>query len=180
MKFQPISYRNILPKISAKAMIAPNAIISGDVTIGDYSNIWYNVVIRGDVADIKIGMNSNIQDGTIIHVTRANHLLNKTIKKSPTIIGNNVTIGHKALLHACTIEDAAFIGMGSVVMDNAIIENEAMVAAGAIVTAGKKVKSREIWAGNPAKLLRIMSEDEIKFIYQSAENYIALAKEYSF
>ena len=178
MKFKPIPYRNILPSISPDAFIFPNVIITGDVTIGAYTNIWYNVVIRGDVAKIKIGSETNIQDGTIIHVTRANHIQNKTNQDSPTIIGNKVTIGHKAMLHACIIEDSSFIGMSSVIMDNTIVETEAMVAAGAVVTSGKIIKSREIWAGNPAKFLRKMSEPEIKFINQSAQNYVALAKEY--
>lgn len=176
--FKPISYNNMTPDISGKALIAPNAIISGDVTIGECSNIWYNVVIRGDVAPITIGKDTNIQDGSIIHVTRANHIQNKTSKKSPTIIGSGVTIGHKAMLHACFIEDYSFIGMSSTIMDMARVETESMVAAGAIITPGKTIKRGEVWAGNPGKLLRKMSEEEIKFIKQSAENYILLAKEY--
>ena len=104
MIFKKIPYNGITPNISNNALIAPNAIISGDVTIGDDSNVWYNVVIRGDVAPIKIGKKTNIQDGTIIHVTRAEHIQNKTHKKAPTIIGSEVTIGHQAMLHACTIQ----------------------------------------------------------------------------
>ena len=176
--FTPIPYRNILPKISQDALIAPNAVITGDVTIGANSNIWYNTVIRGDVAPITIGANTNIQDGAIIHVTRANHILNKTHQMAATHIGSNVTVGHKAMLHACTIYDNAFIGMSSVVLDLAVVESETMVAAGAIVTSGKILKRGEIWAGNPAKLLRKMSETEIRFINESAENYVELAKEY--
>lgn len=177
-KFEPIPYNNITPNISNKAYIAPNAIISGDVCIGNNSNIWYNVVIRGDVAPIRIGDNTNIQDGTIIHVTRANHIQNKTDNKSPTIIGSDVTIGHKAMLHACTIEDNSFIGMSCVIMDGAIIEEKSMVAAGAIITPGKIIKKGEIWAGNPGRFLRKMSTSETEFIKQSADNYVSLAKEY--
>lgn len=179
MKFTPTPYRGILPKISKQALIAPNAIITGDTEITADVGIWYNVVIRGDVAPIKIGKGSNIQDNSVIHVSRANHVQNKTKDKcAPTIIGEYVTVGHMAVIHACTIEDRSFIGMGSVVMDLAHIETEAMVAAGAIVTPGKTVKYGEIWAGNPAKFLRKMSEAEIRFIKTSADNYVELAKEY--
>lgn len=178
-KFTPTPYNNILPNIAKKSYIAPNAIISGDTTIGEYSNIWYNVVIRGDVAPIKIGKGTNIQDGSVIHVSRANHIQNKTKnEKAPTVIGDYVTIGHLAMLHACTIEDKAFIGMSSLIMDLAVIETEAMVAAGTVITPGKIVKRGEIWSGNPGKLMRKMSEEEIKFITVSAENYILLAQEY--
>lgn len=178
-KFKPIPYNNILPNIADKAYIAPNAIISGDTTIGEQSNIWYNVVIRGDVAPIKIGKATNIQDGTIIHVSRANHVQNKTTKnKAPTIIGDYVTIGHLSMLHACTIEDKSFIGMRSLIMDLAHVETEAMVAAGSVITPGKIIKRGEIWSGNPGKFMRKMSENEISFITTSAENYVLLAKEY--
>lgn len=178
-KFTPISYRNILPKISSSALIAPTAIITGDTEIGNNCNIWYGCVIRGDVAPIKIGHNTNIQDNSVIHVSRANHPANKTgAEIAPTVIGNNVTVGHMAMLHACTIEDDSFIGMSSLIMDLAYIESNAMVAGGAVVTPKKTVKYGEIWAGNPAKFLRKMSEEEIKYIKQSAENYVELAKEY--
>jgi len=178
-KFIPTPYNGILPKISEKAYIAPNATITGDTEIGDDSGIWYNVVIRGDVAPIRIGKGTNIQDGSVIHVSRANHVQNKTKgEKAPTIIGDYVTIGHMAMIHAATIEDRAFIGMSSLVMDLAYIETEAMVAGGAVIAPGKRIKRGEIWAGNPGRLLRKMSEAEIKFIQTSAENYIELAKEY--
>jgi len=179
MSFTPIKYRSILPKISDKALIAPNAIISGDIEIMENTNIWYNVVIRGDVAPIRIGKNTNIQDGTIIHVTRPNHLQNKTDENgAPTIIGDYVTIGHMAMIHACKIDSNAFIGMSSVIMDLVHIESEAMIAAGAVITPKKIIKRGEIWAGNPGKFLRKMSESEISYITKSAENYVELAKEY--
>ena len=178
--FKPISYKGITPRISDKAMIAPNVIISGDVEIGDDTNIWYNTVIRGDVAPIKIGKQTNIQDGSVIHVTRAGHIQNKTNKEIPTLIGDYVTIGHKAMLHACEVKNYAFIGMNSVLLDGVIVEEEAMVAAGAVITPGKVVKKREIWAGNPGKFLRKMNDKEIAFLEQSSKNYVLLAKEYGF
>mgnify|MGYP001452432029 CR=1 FL=1 len=178
MKFSPIAYRGILPKISEKALIAPNAVITGDTEIADDVNIWYGCVIRGDVAPIKIGAGTNVQDNAVLHVSRANHKANKTTDIAPCLIGKNVTIGHMAMLHACIVEDEAFIGMSSLIMDLAYIENNAMVAGGAVVTPKKRIKYGEIWAGNPAKCLRKMSEEEMRYIKISAENYIELAKEY--
>jgi carbonic anhydrase/acetyltransferase-like protein (isoleucine patch superfamily) len=173
-----LPYKNILPKIADNALIADNAVITGDTTIGKSTNIWFNCVIRGDVAPITIGDGTNVQDGTIIHVTRAGHIQNKTTGQLPTIIGKGVTIGHMAMIHACTIEDHSFIGMNSIIMDGAIIESESMVAAGANITPGKTIKSGEVWAGNPGKFLRKMSEEEIRYIKKSEENYIKLAQEY--
>ncbi len=178
MKFTPLKYNGILPKIDKSCFVAHNAIISGDVTIGENTGIWYNVVIRGDVAPVTIGKGTNIQDGTVIHTTRAGHLQNKTTEQSPTIIGDYVTIGHKALIHACIIDSLAFIGMGAIILDMAHIEEEGMVAAAALVTTKKTIKRGEIWAGNPAKLLRKMSEAEMLYIKTSADNYIELANEY--
>jgi carbonic anhydrase/acetyltransferase-like protein (isoleucine patch superfamily) len=174
-----IKYNNILPKIDSSSFVADNAIISGDVEIGKSSGVWYGVVIRGDVAEIKIGNYTNIQDNSVIHVTRAHHAQNKTGNKGgPTTIGSYVTIGHAAIIHACTIEDYSFIGMGAIIMDLAKVEKYAMVAAGAVVTPGKIVKSGQIWAGNPAKYFRDLTEKEKDYIEISAKNYWDLAKEY--
>lgn len=174
-----LPYRGILPTIDSTAFIAHNAIISGDTVIGKNVGIWYGCVIRGDVAKIRIGDNTNIQDNTVIHVTRANHVQNKTGDEGgPTIIGSGVTVGHSAIIHACVIEDHAFIGMGSVVMDLARVEEFGMLAAGAVLTPGKVVKKGQIWAGNPAKYFRDLTEAEKNYIKTSAENYIELANEY--
>lgn len=174
-----LTYRGIKPKISNSAFIASNTIISGDVVIGENVGIWYGTVIRGDVAKIRIGDDTNIQDNCTVHVTRANHAQNKTGNAGgPTIIGKGVTIGHNAVIHACIIEDYAFIGMGTVVMDLAKVESFAMLAAGAVLTPGKIVKSGQIWAGNPAKYLRDLTQKEKYYIKTSAQNYIDLANEY--
>lgn len=164
-----LPYKGIHPKIANDAFVAENAVIIGDVEIGSKSNIWYNCVIRGDVQIIRIGNNTNIQDGTIIHVTRGD---------GPTVIGSGITIGHMALLHACTLEDNCFIGMQSTIMDKAIVESGGMVAAGALVTPGKRIPKGEIWGGNPAKFLRPMKQQEIDYIAISANNYVKLAEEY--
>lgn len=164
-----LPYKNIFPKIDQGVFIAPTAAIIGDVTIKTGSGIWFNCVLRGDVEPITIGKNTNIQDGTVVHCTRGG---------GKTIIGDNVTIGHKALIHACTLEDASFIGMGAILMDNVVVETGAMVAAGSLVTPNKIIRKGEIWAGNPAKFFRNLSQEEADFIYISAENYRKHVQEY--
>ena len=174
-----LTYNNITPKIDKSAFIAKNAIISGDTVIGKNVGIWYGCVIRGDVAKIRIGDDTNIQDNSVIHVTRANHAQNKTGDEGgPTNIGKGVTIGHNAIIHACTIKDYAFIGMGCIVMDLATVQEYAMLAAGAILTPGKIVKTGQIWAGNPARYLRDLTTKEKDYIKTSAQNYIDLGQEY--
>ena len=162
-------YHTILPTLSPTAFIAPSADIIGDVHIGSESGIWFGCVLRGDVAHIRVGNRTNIQDGTIIHVTRSGH---------PTLIGSGVTIGHQALLHACTLQDSCFIGMGATIMDDVLVESGAMVAAGALITPGKIVPKGQIWAGNPARYFRDLTEKETAYITISEQNYVLHAKEY--
>jgi len=174
-----IAYRNILPNIDKSCFIAKNAIITGDVTIGQNSSVWYGCVLRGDVTKIRIGNNTNIQDNSILHGTRANHAQNKTGDKGAEVtVGSGVTIGHSAIIHACTINDNAFVGMGSIVMDMSIIEEYGMLAAGGVLTPKKIIKSGEIWAGNPAKFFRKMTDIEKNYIKISSQNYVDLANEY--
>lgn len=163
------AYKSVSPKIAASVFVAENAVIIGDVEIGEESSIWYNCVVRGDVNDIKIGARTNIQDGTVIHVSSTTQ---------GTYIGDDVTVGHMALIHACTIGDRAFIGMKACVMDDAVVEEEAMVAAGALVTSGKRVPKHQLWAGSPAKYMRDLTSEEIKFLKFSAERYVALSRTY--
>ncbi|HRI76290.1 MAG TPA: gamma carbonic anhydrase family protein [Alphaproteobacteria bacterium] len=158
-----------MPRLGHKVWIAPGAHIVGDVEIGDGANIWYNCVVRGDVNDIKIGARTNIQDGTVIHVS-------STLQG--TYIGADVTVGHMALLHACTVEDAAFIGMQACVMDGAYVESGAMVAAGALVTPGKRVPAGQLWAGSPARFMRELTAEEKAYIPYSAKHYVELAARY--
>ena len=166
---QIIKFQNLVSKIDDTAFIAKGAVIAGDVTIGKNSGIWFNCVLRGDVNYIKVGENTNIQDGTVVHTSRFD---------GPTNIGNNITIGHMALIHACTIMDNAFIGMSSTVMDNAVVEEYGFVAAGSLVTPGKVVKSQELWAGRPAKFVRLITEEEAEFMHNNIQTYIELAKGY--
>jgi carbonic anhydrase/acetyltransferase-like protein (isoleucine patch superfamily) len=164
-----IPYFDKKPNIANDAFIADGVRIIGDVTIGSKTGVWFNSVIRGDVSPVKIGDRTNIQDGTIIHVTR---------NTGPTTIGSRITIGHKVLLHACTLEDDCFIGMGAIIMDKVIVESGAMVAAGSLVTPGKVIKKGEIWAGSPAKFFRLMTDEEKVYITISEGNYTKHAEEY--
>lgn len=164
-----IPYKGKIPKISKKAFVATGAVIIGDVEIDDYSSIWPNCVIRGDVNYIRIGKRTNIQDGTVIHVTRNNIAGDG---KGQTIIGDDITIGHNAMLHGCILEDETFVGMSATVMDNAVLRSRSMLAAGAVLTPNKEIMEGQIWAGNPAKFFREMKEHEVKFIKKSADNYV--------
>jgi len=152
------------PKISSNCFIAENATIIGDVTLGELCSVWFNAVIRGDVHYIKIGNKVNIQDGAVIHAT---------YQKSPTTIGNNVSIGHNAIVHGCTINDNVLIGMGSIVMDDCIVESNSIIAAGAVVTKNTIVKSGSIYAGVPAKRIKkITSQLVSEEIERIANNYV--------
>ena len=164
-----MAYQGRLPVIAADCFVAPTATVIGDVEIGAGTSVWFNCVIRGDVHRIRIGERTNIQDGTIVHVTGG---------KLGTFIGSDITIGHGAILHACTLEDGCFIGMGAIVLDGAVVESGAMVAAGAVVTPGKRVRTGELWGGNPARLLRELSEQDRAFFPVSAANYVALGQTY--
>ncbi len=162
-------FKDILPKIDKTTFVAENAIVIGDVEIGEESSVWYSCVLRGDVNNIKIGNRTNIQDGTVIHVSSTTQ---------GTYIGDDVTVGHMALLHACTIGDRAFIGMQACVMDDCIVEEDAMVAAGALVTPGKRIPSRQLWGGRPARFMRDLTAEEIEFLKFSASRYVKLSREY--
>eukprot|EP00899_Mesostigma_viride_P025173 jgi/Mesvir1/5840/Mv25001-RA.1 len=164
-----------VPKVPKDAFVAPNAAVIGDVSIGNKSSIWYNVVLRGDVNSIRIGSNTNIQDGSIVHVAK-NSLGGQIL---PTIVGNNVTVGHNAVLHACTLEDNCFVGMGATIMDGAHVASGSIVGAGSVVLAGTKIPQGQVWLGNPAKFKRDVTDAEKKFIATSAEKYAELAEEHA-
>jgi carbonic anhydrase/acetyltransferase-like protein (isoleucine patch superfamily) len=161
--------RGMTPEIEQPAFIAETAALIGNVKIGAESSIWYHCVLRGDGNYIHVGKRTNIQDGTIVHIS-GEHF--------PTTIGDDVTIGHAAIIHACTIHDRALIGMGATVMDGTIVESEAVVAAGALVPPGKVVKSGQVWAGNPAKYHRDVRDSDLEFIDRVCQHYWELAQEY--
>ena len=157
------SINNITPKISEGVFLADNAVVIGDVIIGKESSVWFNTVIRGDVNSIIIGNSVNIQDGVVVHCT---------YQKTKTIIGDNVSIGHNAIIHGCEIRNNVLIGMGAIIMDNVIIEENSIIAAGAVLTKGTYVKSGSLFAGVPAKFKRSLFEEEIEnSIIKTAENY---------
>ena len=155
------------PRIHSTAFVAPGAVVIGDVEIAEDASIWFGCVLRGDVNEIRIGPRSNLQDGTVVHV--ATH-------GQGCYVGADVTVGHMALLHACTVEDWGFIGMKACVMDGARVESRAMVAAGALVTPGKTVPSGELWAGAPARLQRPLGERETALLDWSAPHYVQLMR----
>ncbi|MFQ5783880.1 MAG: gamma carbonic anhydrase family protein [Alphaproteobacteria bacterium] len=158
------------PRIAADAFIAPTATLIGDVEIGAGSSIWFGCILRGDINFIRVGARSNLQDGTIVHVNR--------IAEHRTVIGDDVTVGHAALIHACTLESGSFVGMRATVMDGAVVESGAMVAAGALVTPGKRVPAGELWAGAPARRARVLNDDERASLTDIAGLYASLAREY--
>ncbi len=152
------------PKMGQDCFFAENAVIVGEVEMGDQCSIWYNAVIRGDVHYIKMGNKVNIQDGAVVHAT---------YKKSPTNIGNNVSVGHNAIVHGCTIHDNVLVGMGAIVMDNCIVESNTIIAAGAVVTQGTHVEGGSIYAGVPAKKVKDISTELISGeIERIANNYV--------
>ena len=156
------SVKGIAPKISKSCFLAENSTVVGDVILGDQCSVWYNAVIRGDVHSIEIGDETNIQDGAVIHCT---------YQKAATKIGSRVSIGHKAIVHGCSIHDDVLIGMGAIIMDHAIVETGSIVAAGAIVTSGTRVEAHTIFAGIPAKKIKAVSEDNLTMIKRIAKNY---------
>ncbi|HEX3863829.1 MAG TPA: gamma carbonic anhydrase family protein [Stellaceae bacterium] len=171
-----LPYREILPRIHPTAFIAPGVVVIGDVEIGAHANIWFNVVIRGDDAPIRIGAGANIQDGTIVHVTYDIGVAGG--EHIPCLIGEGVAVGHLALLHGCTIEPGGFVGMKACVMDRAIVESGAMVAAGAVVTPRKIVKAGDLWAGTPARFSRALKPEEVEYMKWVPAHYRRLAAEY--
>lgn len=164
-----LPYKGILPRIHPTAFVAENVVIIGDVEIGADSSIWYGCTLRGDVNNIKIGERTNIQDHTMIHVSSMTQ---------GTYIGDDVTVGHAALLHACTIGDLAFIGMQACVMDDAKVEGQAMLAAGALVTPGKTIPAKQLWGGSPAKFMRELTQKDLDMLPFSADRYTKLAAGY--
>jgi carbonic anhydrase/acetyltransferase-like protein (isoleucine patch superfamily) len=168
-------YREWRPVVGRAAWIDPAATVIGRVTIGEDASIWPGAVVRGDVHHIAIGARTSIQDGSVLHVASARLAGGEGI---PLVIGEECTIGHGVILHACTIGRRCLIGMGAIVMDGAVIGDEAIVGAAALVTAGTEVPPRTLWAGSPARQRRVLEPKEIAFLAESAAHYVALKDEY--
>ena len=159
--------RGFTPQLGEDCFIAPNATIVGDVTLGDQCSVWFNAVVRGDVNSIIMGNKVNIQDGAVIHCT---------FEKTKTIVGNNVSIGHNAIVHGCTIGDNVLVGMGAIIMDNAVVESNVLIGAGAVVLENAKLESGFIYAGVPAKKIKPLTKENFQhYIGRIADNYVLYA-----
>jgi len=169
-------FKGVEPTLGEKTWIAPSADVVGDVTCGSDCSIWFGTVVRGDVHYIKIGDRVSIQDLSMVHVTHY-----KKADKSdgnPTVIGNDVTIGHRVMLHGCTIEDACLIGMSATILDGAVIAKESIVGASSLVTKNKVFPPRSLIMGSPAKVVRELSDEEVKELYASASRYVEFKNQY--
>ena len=164
------SFQNIAPKIHETAFIAENAVIIGDVEIGERASVWYNCVLRGDVNHIRIGADTNIQDGTIIHVSRGADF--------PTIIEKEVTVGHSATIHGCYIQRGSLIGIGAIILDGARIGKNSLIAAGSLVTPNTIIPERSFVLGSPARVKRELSDEEIENLQHFWQNYVKLIELY--
>jgi len=171
-----MDYKEYSPSLGKNSWIAPSADLIGEVTIGEDCSIWFGCVVRGDVHYITIGDRTNIQDLSMVHITHY-----KKADRSdgnPTIIGNDVTVGHRVMLHGCTIEDACLIGMSATILDGAVIGKESIVGAGSLVTKNKKFPPRSLIMGSPAKVVRALNDEEIKELYASASRYVEFKNSY--
>ncbi|MDQ7037644.1 MAG: gamma carbonic anhydrase family protein [Aquificota bacterium] len=162
-------WRGTYPRIHPTVYLSENVCVIGDVEIGEDSSVWFGTVIRGDVNYIRIGKRTNIQDNSVVHVTH---------ETAPTIIGDNVTVGHRVVLHGCVLGNNILVGMGAVIMDGVEIEDYVLVGAGALVTPKKRIPSGVLVAGVPARIVRDLKDEEIKLIEESAENYVRYKNEY--
>ncbi len=165
-----LPFRGRLPRIDATAWIAPGAVVAGDVEIGADSSVWFGSVVRGDVHSIRIGARTNLQDHCVVHVTKG---------QFPAWIGDGVTVGHRATVHGCTVRDGALIGIAAVVLDGAEVGEEALVAAGALVPPGAKIPARHLARGIPARVVRELSEDELRLQRDRALEYVETARCYA-
>ncbi|NAW66457.1 gamma carbonic anhydrase family protein [Photobacterium halotolerans] len=169
------SYNGITPTIGEQVYIDPSAVLVGDIHLAGHSSIWPLVAARGDVNHIRIGERTNIQDGTVLHVTRKS---SSNPDGHPLIIGDDVTIGHKAMLHGCRVGNRVLIGMGAILLDGAVIEDDVIIGAGTLVPPGKVLASGYLYVGSPAKQARPLTDAELAFLPQSADNYVRLKDEY--
>lgn len=170
------AYEGMTPDLGERVFIAPHASVIVDVSVGEDSSIWFNAVVRGDVHYISIGKRVSIQDGSAVHVTH--YKKEDRSDGSPTIIEDDVTVGHKVILHGCTIKKACLIGMGAIILDDAVIGEESIVGAGAMVTKGKKFPPRSLILGSPAKVVRELREEELEELYASAKRYVGFKDRY--
>ncbi len=169
------SYRNITPTLGNDVYVDGSAVLVGDITLDNDSSVWPLVAARGDVNTITIGARTNIQDGTVLHVTRKS---TNNPNGNPLVIGDDVTVGHKCMLHGCILGNRILVGMGTIIMDGAIVEDDVFIGAGSLVPPNKVLKSGYLYVGNPVKQIRELKDSEANFLKQSAINYVELKDEY--
>ncbi|MGZ8360697.1 MAG: gamma carbonic anhydrase family protein [Allosphingosinicella sp.] len=172
-----LGFEGRTPVVDPAAFVAPGAQLIGDVEIGPEASIWYNCVLRGDGNRIRVGARSNVQDGTVIHVDPPGP--GRPEAGFPTLIGEEVLIGHLAMVHGCTLMDRAFVGLGAIVMDGCVIEGDAMLAAGAMLTQGKRIPSGQLWAGRPARYVRDLGAGEIAGMRVGVAHYVELGRRHA-
>lgn len=164
-----LEHKGVAPQLDASVFLAPTACVIGDVQIGEKSSLWFNVVVRGDVNSIRIGSRTNIQDGSVIHVTKDTH---------PTVVGDDVSVGHSVTLHGCTVHDKCLIGIGAIVLDGAVIGTSSLVAAGSVVAPGTQIPPQSLVMGSPGRVKRMLTEDECRDIHAIAERYLQYQEDY--
>ncbi|QSX33719.1 gamma carbonic anhydrase family protein [Shewanella avicenniae] len=169
------AYKGMTPKLGKDVYVDEAAVLIGDIRLDDDANVWPMVAARGDVNYISIGKRTSIQDGTVLHVTRRSE---SNPDGYPLIIGDDVTVGHKAMLHGCQIGNCVLVGMGAVILDNVVVEDNVIIAAGSVVPPNKRLESGYLYVGNPAKQARPLRESELAFLPKSADNYVRLKNEY--
>ncbi len=162
-------FQGAAPRLHPSVFAVDDALVIGDVEIGEQSSLWFGAIVRGDVNSIRIGARSNVQDQTVIHVTNRTH---------PTVVGDDVTLGHRVTLHGCTIQDRCLVGIGAIVLDGAVVSSDSMVGAGALVPPGMVVPSGTLVVGSPARVKRQLTPEEIAFLRKSARNYVAYSEQY--
>jgi len=169
------SYKGVAPLFNASVYVDQSSVLIGNITIGDNSSVWPLVAARGDVNHIRIGQRTNIQDGCILHLSRASK---DNPNGYPLIIGDDVTVGHKVMLHGCVLGNRILVGMGAIVMDNVVVEDDVIIGGGSLVPPNKRLESGYLYVGSPAKQARPLTQQELTFLKISAENYVSLKDEY--
>ncbi len=169
------SYKGVIPSFNASVYIDESSVLVGDITLGDDSSVWPLVAARGDVNYIRIGERTNIQDGSVLHLSRATK---SNPEGYPLIIGDDVTVGHKVMLHGCQLGNCILVGMGAIIMDNAIVEDNVIIGGGSLVPPNKRLESGYLYVGSPVKQARALTEQELTFLKVSADNYVLLKNEY--
>ncbi|RZM76892.1 gamma carbonic anhydrase family protein [Pseudoalteromonas rubra] len=174
-KYKSRSYKGKTPKLAAGVYVDESAVLVGDIEVGEDSSVWPLVAARGDVNYIKIGKRTNIQDGSVLHLTRSSA---SNPDGYPLIIGDDVTVGHKVMLHGCQLGNRILVGMGAIVMDNVVVEDDVIIGGGALVPPNKRLESGYLYVGSPVKQARPLNEQEIAFLKTSAQNYVELKDDY--